>query len=64
MSRIDEIKRASQVAEGVQVKISKEAALQSVAAMRAVEEIAAMPVGNNTLAEAQRMREIARKVTK
>lgn len=60
MSPIDEIKQAARSPECAAVSISKEAALAAVAAMRATEKIASMPVGNNPVAEAQRMREIAR----
>jgi hypothetical protein len=61
---IYELKTAAQVTEGQPCRVSKSALLDAIRALRALEEIAIMPVGINWPAEATRMRELAREATK
>ena len=57
-SYFEDLKAATQ-GLGRLTPIRKNTAVAAVEAVRALQKIADMPVGNNPLAEAQRMREIA-----
>lgn len=61
--QIDELSRVAGLPELATGKISKATALAALSAIAAAEKIAAMPIGNNALAEVQRMRDIATRVT-
>lgn len=65
MTRLmEQLKQASHVSENVQCKLSKSTVLDAIRAVRALEEIAIMPIGINWPAEATRMRELARGAVK
>ena len=60
----DTIKNLKRIARGPETshgRIGKGAAINAVSAIRTLQKIASMPVGKNPLAEAQAMRELARK---
>ena len=57
---LDELKAAARAAETSITPISKATAMGAVAAFRALESIANMPIGRNPQAEAAAMRSIAR----
>lgn len=58
-SDFEDLKAATRASECRLTPIRKNTAVAAVEAVRALQKIAGMPVGNNPLAEAQRMREIA-----
>lgn len=58
-STLSDLKAAARAPECRGATIRKATGAHAVTALRALQEIAAMPVGRNPMAEAQRMRAIA-----
>ena len=59
MKLVDQLKAVSRVPEGQVCALRKSTVLDIIRALRALEEIADMPIGRNPNAEATRMRELA-----
>lgn len=59
-STVRDLKQVARLPETATGRIAKGSAVTAVAAIRALQKIAHMPVGKNPLAEAQAMREAAR----